>query len=161
MNGTNIFNYLKKKGGRLTKKFCLQVLLKNNILTTMRNIINQTCNFLVRCIQKHYVCQWNTCVTNDHGYAPLVVNTFLSFSHSRLITGFVTRLTQRVPLVEQKLFTLPEHLSSPPGFSGVRGYSNMIGRFRDRVQNSCSRGLRRSIDKKRVKGYKTIEHLQT
>jgi hypothetical protein len=30
-----------------------------------------------------------------------------------LITEFVTRLTRRVPLVEQKLLTLPEHLSSP------------------------------------------------
>ena len=30
------------------------------------------------------------------------------------------RLTWRVPLVEQELPTLPEHLSSPPGFSGVR-----------------------------------------
>ena len=29
------------------------------------------------------------------------------------ITGFVTKLTRRVPLVEQKLLTLPEHLSSP------------------------------------------------
>ena len=38
---------------------------------------------------------------------------FLSFPHSRLITGFVTRLTQRVSLVEQELPTLPEHLGSP------------------------------------------------
>jgi hypothetical protein len=37
-------------------------------------------------------------MTNDHGYVPLVVNTSRSFPHSRLITGFVTRLTQRVPL---------------------------------------------------------------
>jgi hypothetical protein len=37
----------------------------------------------------------------------------------RLITGFVTRLTRRVHLVEQKLLTLPEHLSSLPVFSGV------------------------------------------
>lgn len=35
------------------------------------------------------------------------------------ITGVVARLTRRVPLVQQKLPTLPEHLSSP-GFSGVR-----------------------------------------
>jgi len=34
--------------------------------------------------------------------------------------GFVTRLTRRVPLVEQELLTLPEHLSSPTVFSGVR-----------------------------------------
>ena len=61
---------------------------------------------------------WNICVTNDHGYVPLVVNTSQSFPHSWLITGIVTRLTWRVLLVEQEL-TLPEHLSSPPGFSGV------------------------------------------
>jgi len=35
------------------------------------------------------------------------------------------------------------------------GYSNMIGRFRDRVQNSCSRVCGRSIDKKRVRRYNT------
>ena len=46
---------------------------------------------------------WNICVTNDHGYVPLVVNTSRSFPHSRLITWFVTRSTQRVPLVEQVL----------------------------------------------------------
>jgi hypothetical protein len=63
---------------------------------------------------------WNICVTNDHGYFPLVVNTFRSFPHSRLITGFVTRLTRQVPLVEQELLTLQEHLSSSPDFSGVR-----------------------------------------
>ena len=36
------------------------------------------------------------------------------------ITWFVTRLTQWVSLVEQELFTLPEHLSSSPVFSWVR-----------------------------------------
>ena len=34
---------------------------------------------------------WNICITNDHGYVPLVVNTFRTFPHSWLITGFVTR----------------------------------------------------------------------
>ena len=48
------------------------------------------------------------------------VRISLSFPHSWLITGFVTRLTQQVPLVEQELLTLLEHLSSPPVFSGVR-----------------------------------------
>jgi hypothetical protein len=59
-------------------------------------------------------------VTNNHGYVPLVVNTSRFFPHSWLITGFITRLARRVPLVEQELFTLPEHLSSPPVISGVR-----------------------------------------
>ena len=51
-------------------------------------------------------------VTNDHGYVSLVISIFRSFPHSRFITGFVTRLTRRVPLAE--------HLSSSPVFSGVR-----------------------------------------
>jgi hypothetical protein len=40
------------------------------------------------------------------------------FPHSRLITEFVTRLTQRVPLVDLELLTLPEHLSSSPVLVG-------------------------------------------
>jgi hypothetical protein len=39
----------------------------------------------------------------------LVVNTFRSFPHPWLITGFVTGVTRRVPLMEQELPTLPEH----------------------------------------------------
>ena len=63
---------------------------------------------------------WNICVTNDHGYFPLVTDTSRSFPHSWLITGFATRLTRRVPLVEQEQLTLPQHLSLPPVLSGVR-----------------------------------------
>ena len=40
--------------------------------------------------------------------------------HLWLITGFVFRLTRRVPLKKQELLTLQEHLSSSPVFSGVR-----------------------------------------
>ena len=36
-----------------------------------------------------------------------------------LSSGFVTRLTRRKPPLEQELFTLPEHPSSPPVFSEV------------------------------------------
>ena len=57
---------------------------------------------------------WNICVTNDHGHVPPVVSTTRSFPHSWRITGFVTILTRRVPLVEHELLNLPEHLSSPP-----------------------------------------------
>ena len=57
---------------------------------------------------------------NRYGISVSQMNTFRSFPHSRLITGFTTRLTRRVSLMEQKLPTLPEHLSSPPVFNGVR-----------------------------------------
>ena len=70
----------------------------------------------------------------------LVVNTFQSFPHSRLITGFVTRLTRRVPLVKQKLLTLPEHLSSPLVFSGVRVTRSLVLSvcFVDRCLSFCT-----------------------
>ena len=69
---------------------------------------------------------WNICVTNDDVYAPLVVSTSRSFLHSRRITGFATRLTRRVPLVEQELPTFPEHMSTPPVFSGVRVTQSLV-----------------------------------
>ena len=69
---------------------------------------------------------WNICFTNDHEYDLLVVSTSLSFPHSRLITGFVTRLTRRVPLVDQELLTLPEHLSSAPVLSNVRVTRSLV-----------------------------------
>jgi hypothetical protein len=53
------------------------------------------------------------------GYVPLVVRTFRIFPHSWFITGFVTRLTRRVPLVEHELLTLPEHPSSTPVLVGI------------------------------------------
>jgi hypothetical protein len=69
---------------------------------------------------------WNICVTNDHGYVPLVVSTSRSFPHSWLITGFVTGLTRRVPLMEQERLTLLEHLSWPPVFSGIRVTRSLV-----------------------------------
>jgi len=40
-----------------------------------------------------------------------------SFIHV-FITRFVTRVARRVPLVEQELLTIQDHLSSPLVFSG-------------------------------------------
>jgi hypothetical protein len=36
------------------------------------------------------------------------------------------RLTRRVPLVEHELLTLPEPLSSPPVFSGIRVTRSLV-----------------------------------
>jgi hypothetical protein len=38
----------------------------------------------------------------------------------------ITRLTRRVPLVKQELLTLPENMSSPPVFSGVRVARSLV-----------------------------------
>ena len=55
----------------------------------------------------------------DNGSVPLVVSTSRSFPRSKLIIGFVTRLTRRVPQVEQDMRTLTENVSSSPVFSVV------------------------------------------
>jgi hypothetical protein len=60
------------------------------------------------------------CVTNGHGYIPLVESKFRSFPHLWLSIRFVTRLARQVPLAEQELPTLPEYLSSPQVFSRAR-----------------------------------------
>ena len=52
----------------------------------------------------------------------------------------VTRLTQRVPLVEQELPTLPEHPSSLPVFSWVRVTRSLVlcVCFVDRCLSFCT-----------------------
>ena len=81
----------------------------------------------------------------DEGYYTIVgttfvVNTSRSFPRSWLITGFVTRLTRRVSLLEQELLTLPEDLSSPPVFSGVRVTRSLVLYvcFDDRCLSFCT-----------------------
>jgi hypothetical protein len=57
-------------------------------------------------------------ITTDTAmYAPFVIITIHSFSHSWRITWFVTRW---MPLVKQKLFILPEQLRSPLALCVVR-----------------------------------------
>jgi hypothetical protein len=61
-----------------------------------------------------------------HCISKLIFDTSQSFPRSWLITGFVTRLTRRVSLVEQEVPTLPEHLCSPPVFSWVRVTRSLV-----------------------------------
>ena len=84
----------------------------NNCIYTV--ILNEQISFIY--IQREITLTrlWNICVTN----VPLVVSTSRPFPRSRLIIGFITKLTRRVPLVKQELLTIPEHLSSPPGLVG-------------------------------------------
>jgi hypothetical protein len=50
-----------------------------------------------------------------------VLSSFIA--HHRV----VTKVTRRVPLVEQELISLPEHLSLHPAFSGVRLTRSIFG----------------------------------
>ena len=71
-------------------------------------------------VDRLYLCH------NDQWYVPSVVITIRSYRHSWLITRFVKQVTRRVPLVDQELLTLPEHMSSPPVFSGVRVIQSLV-----------------------------------
>ena len=89
-------------------------------------IMHETTSFDIMYIFKTL---WNICVTNDHGYVPLVVNTSKSFPRS-----------WRVWLVKQELRTLPKHLSSPSVFSGVRVTRSLVVCvcFVDRCLSFCT-----------------------
>ena len=68
------------------------------------------------------ITSFSRCLWFLSDYTPtrsLGISTFRSFPHLWLITGFVTRVTRRVPLVEQELHTLPQHLNSHLVFRGV------------------------------------------
>ena len=79
-----------------------------------------------------YVINMSTCIVTIYLKGLLI--------RKGLITGFLTRLTRRVPLVEQELLTLPEHQSSPPVFSGVRVTRSLVLYvcFVDRCLSFCT-----------------------
>jgi len=60
-----------------------------------------------------YILIRNIFVINHHWYVLFGVITIKSFPHSWLITGFVIRVTRRVPLAEQEQLNLPDHPHSP------------------------------------------------
>ena len=101
-----------------------QDFLDGGLLLTMK-LMNQ--GFLLIQLKSSFwkfYCLYHELI--DHIYVPLVVNISRSFPHSWLITGFGTRLTRRVPLVEKELLTLSEHLSSPAVISRVRATRSLV-----------------------------------
>ena len=66
-----------------------------------------------------YVLQMTKDSSVCHNHKP-------SFSHSRLFTGCVPRVTRRVPHVEQEQITLPEYLILPSVSCGVRVARSLV-----------------------------------
>ena len=93
------------RGLLLTRKLLNQVFLLVKLKSSLRKFYGRHHDLVNR-----YGISVSQMTTDN---VPLVVSTSRSFPNSRLITGFVTRLTRRV-LVEWELLTLPEHLSSLP-----------------------------------------------
>ena len=95
----------------LTRKLLNQWFFLVNLKSSLRKVYNRHHDLFNRC--EISVSHTTTCV-------PLVVSTSWSFPHSRLVTGFVIRVSRRMPLVEQKLPTIPEYLCLPLVHSGFR-----------------------------------------
>jgi hypothetical protein len=126
------------RGLLLTMKLRNQGFLLVKLKSSLRKFYVATMTWLTA---MEYLChKWPR-------YVPLVVNTSRSFPHSWLITWFVSRLTWLVPLVEQELLTLPEHLSSLPGFSGVRVTRSLVLYvcFIDRCLSFCTFSFGRCV----------------
>ena len=88
------------KGLLLTRKLLNQGFLVVKLKSSIRNFYGAT-----------MTC--NICFKNYHGYVLFVVVMIWFFPHSWLSIGFIRTVIRRVPLVEQELFTLLEHLCSP------------------------------------------------
>jgi hypothetical protein len=102
---------LRKLWSRTQSKLAFQFLLQDRNIRSYIILLPYDWWLI---IYSYNVCCWtwlgwplsNICVTNNHGYVSIVVNTSRSFTYSWRITGLVTRFTRKVPLVEQELLTL-------------------------------------------------------
>ena len=112
-----LFHEINFRGLLRTTKLLNQEVLLDKLKLSLRKFYGR---------HHDLVDRYGISVSQMTTYVPLVVNTFRSFPRSLLITGFVTRLTRRVSLVKPELLTLPEHLSSPPVFSGVRVTRSLV-----------------------------------
>ena len=120
-------------------------LVSNSILNTIQNVNLYRSKFLLNVFLYVgcYFCLWqrlSICTEYDPwGLLKITLDMVVHLKFSKgyklfsdcfiqffqlyiLITGFVTRLIRRVPLVEQELLILPEH----PVFSGVRVTRSLV-----------------------------------
>jgi hypothetical protein len=97
------------QGFMLTRKLLNQGFLLVKLKSSLRKIDGRYHDLVDR--YGISVSQWPRICSTSRKHFPVL-------SSSTTYYRFGTRLTQRVPLVEQELPTLPEHMSSPPVLVG-------------------------------------------
>jgi hypothetical protein len=133
----------------ITLKACTYQVKFDRLMGLIKYLISKSTSHVVKHIRKTqvhtytYSLKYNRAIYLVYLYGISVsqlTRDMFHFPHSWLTTGFVTRLTRRVPLVEQELLTIPEHLSSPPIFSWIRVTRSLVlcACFVDRCLSFCS-----------------------
>ena len=96
--------------------FCAHCYLANNCLSSSCDLCAH-CNLANSCLSSSCVLWSHYYLANSYRsqdeYVSFVVITISRFPHSLHITWILTRVTRRVPPVEQELLTHPQHLSLP------------------------------------------------
>jgi hypothetical protein len=127
VRGAHLIKLHPAEGGAKYLGYFVWKIAKNHIFSNFRGEARARCAPWIR--------PWNK---YKFEVRPLV--DMVSFLRLWLINGLVTKLTRRVSLLEQEQPTLPEHLSSPPGFSGVRITRSLVlcVCFVDRCLSFCT-----------------------
>jgi hypothetical protein len=121
IDNDSVFNHFHRYVIRLG----LSVLLDENVKNTVVNFVRSSWLIWSHHFDSSTVVTmtWLTAMEYMCHKWPRICSTcrkhFLVFSSFMTYHGFVTRLTRRVPLEEQELLSLPEHLSSPPVLVGL------------------------------------------
>ena len=100
-------------------------LLRHQAVLQIIDLIKSYIFLLIFLLKQHTGMVHYELHRNTHGI-PLVISTSRFFPHAWLITEFVTRVAWQVPLMEQKLLTLLDHLSSPLVFSRARVAQSLV-----------------------------------
>ena len=100
-------------------------LLRHQAVLQIIDLIKSYIFLLIFLLKQHTSMVHYALHRNTH-WIPLVISTSRFFPHAWLITEFVTRVAWRVPLMEQELLTLLDHMSSPLVFSRARVAQSLV-----------------------------------
>jgi hypothetical protein len=118
-------NYEQNKLWIHTLQMRIVTLLRHQAVLQIIDLIKSYIFLLIFLLKQHTSMVHYALHRNTHEI-PLVISTSRFFPHVWLITEFVTRVAWRVPLMEQKLLTLLDHLSSPLVFSRARVAQSLV-----------------------------------
>ena len=121
LQGLPYMSIYLNKNMSVRRRWCSMFSL-NNIICTLKSLLKYMLGIFWSILvylptnektntTKKIHLQYSYWTSYGNEYVLFVVITMISFPHSWNITWFVTRVTRWMPLVEQELLIIPEHLS--------------------------------------------------